>query len=502
MKKYIILTSLLCLSLLLSAQIPQWEQWGYPVKHSEWKGDYDVSIFPKSDGGFYYVRSQYDIKVFQTRIEADEYDANLERIRTVTLTPPYGTLGYLSYVDFHQIGEKYYMFLDLFVKEEQKTFLYVQEVDMQTGKLLDSPKEIANMPALTAIRAGEYEITFSPDGSKMLVTQNESSIKKSNERISFRVFDTQFKELWFNTHRLPYPSKLGVRNSPMINDAGNIYFFKEAKAAKGPRFLTFFTVDANGFTMNESTPNLGVHAIGGYRTMFDADQNPILIGYYQPSGKAKLVQGLSQPYGVFMTRFDAGGNEVYQKLNEFSDITDVKKGINNCTLKEVVPYGGGYAVIGEWEEMPMTSLSGSSMNGQPLSYKSRELYIAFIDPTGAMKGFAEIKKNNESTNDRGRHNSYFAMAQGGQLFVFFNDFKHKYDGSRPGPQPRRAPIMQTYDSQGQLFQTMVFDAMGVGGPDDEFHLCTDEVHQLGERTFLVKGASRVEVKMGTLTIPD
>lgn len=503
MKKLLLLPLFLSLVCLLSAQTTQWENWGVPSKISDWKGDADVRFFPKADGGFYHIRSQFDTKVFQTRIEADEYNAQMERKRTITLTPPYNFVGFPSFVDFHQIGDKFYMFLDKFVKEKQTAYLYVQEVDMESGKLLGELQEIASMAASSAMRAGEYEIAFSPNGEKMLVTQNESSIKKTREKVSFRIFDTQFNEVSFHTHELPYLAKIGRLNSPMITDAGRVYFFKEAKPDKGPRFLTFFANSADGKTLNESTPDLGVNAIGSYEAMLDKSQNPVLIGHYQPSAKAKLVQNSApQPYGIFVLHYDADGNEIDKKLNEFSDVTEVKRGLNNCHLQDVIAYDGGYLVVGEWQQEPFTSGTGTAINNEPLKYTSKQLYLSFLGKSGAMQGFVEIKKNNESVNDKGRHNSYFAIPYNDLVYVFFNDFKYKYDGSSPGVNPPKAPIIQGYDSQGQLFETTIHDGMGVGGRTDEFHLCTDEIHALGGNAYLIKGASRIEQKMGKLKIQD
>jgi hypothetical protein len=364
-------------------------------------------------------------------------------------------------------------------------------------------REIASMAAPNALRAGEYEITFSPDGSKMLVTQNESAIKKTNEKVSFRIFDNQFNELSFHTHELPYPAKVATLNSPMVSDKGRVYFFKEAKPEKGPRFLTFFAMSADGKSLKESTPDLGVNAIGSYKTMMDKSQNPVLIGYYEPSAKGGLVQSSApQPYGIFVLHYDADGNKIDEKLNEFSDFSDTKRGLNNCHLQEVIPYDGGYLVVGEWQTKPFTSPSGTSLNNEPLKFASKQLYLSFLGKSGSMEAFVEINKHNESVNDQGRHNSYFAIPHEASVYVFFNDFKYKYDGSSPGPNPHRAPVMQGYDSQGQLFETTILDGMGVGGPGDEFHLCTDEIHKFDDNTYLIKAASRIEQKAVKLTIQN
>lgn len=503
MKKLIIFSLLIGMFCLLSGQTFQWGKWGVPSKIPDWKGDYDIRFFPKADGGFYHIRSQFDTKVFQTRIEADEYNAQMERTRTVRLTPPYNFVGFPSFVDLHQIGDKYYMFLDNFVKEKKLAFLYVQEVDMESGELIGEMREIAHMVALSGLRAGEFEIAFSPDGSKMLITQNESAMKKTPERISFRIFDNQFNELSFDTYRLPYPAKIATRNSPMISDKGRVYFFKEAKPEKGPRFLTLFATSANGMTLNQSTPDLGMNAIGGYKAMLDKSQNPVLIGYYQPSAKAKLVQSSApQPYGIFVLHYDVDGNKMDEKLNEFSEFSDAQRGLNNCHLQEVIPYDGGYVVVGEWQTKPFTSPSGTSLNNEPLKFTSKQLYLSFLGKSGSMEAFVEINKHNESVNDQGRHNSCFAISHKASVYVFFNDFKYKYDGSSPGPNPLRAPIMQGYDSQGQLFETTILDGMGVGGPRDEFHLCTNEIHKFDDNTYLVKAASSIEQKAVKLTIQN
>lgn len=500
MKKTGLFLCLLSLSTIFFGQTVQWGDWGFPSKIPNWKGDVEERFYQKADGGFYAVRFQYDIKVFQTRIEADEYDAGFERVRTIDLTPPYNYVGFPSFVDFHPIGEKYYMFLDNFVKEKEKAFLYVQEVDMNSGKLLGEPREIAGMMAPSAIRAGEFEIAFSPDGQKMLVTQNESAMKKARERISFRIFDKAFNELSFNTYRLPFDAKIGVRNAPMITDEGRVYFFKEGKPDKGPRYLSMFASSENGLTLNQNTPELGMNAISDYKGMLNHLQRPVLIGYYQPASRVRLIASSEiDPHGVFIVKYDVDGNTMDLSLQDFSQHTATPS-LPNCHLKEVITHAGGFIIAGEWEQNPTLSYDGTPLGSKIPTYDSRQIYLTFLDKSGRFERMVEIDKQNKTVNDGGIFNSFFILPFKAGAHVFFNDLAHKHSAQKPKLINRPVPIMYTYSNEGVLVESVILDEMGVGGPEDDFRLCTDEVRSIGENTYLVKGASRAERKFGKLRI--
>jgi len=356
------------------------------------------------------------------------------------------------------LGEKLEMLYYTYKDDDNKSHLYIQQVNKSTLKSIGRPKEIAQLSYSGLKRhrtVVEYE--FSEDKSKLLILYSMLNKESSMLRFKMYVYDTREMELLWKTSEMPQ-FKDGIFSyvKYKVGNDGQVYLlgkhYKDADTykkrtitmAKGSRFLYITNSDYtyrvyqysdNGELVGASNitiPNKFIRDLD-----FTPQRKSILCrGTYSAPGTIS-VNGVfvfsldiqNQSIGELSTKKIVIPDEEHlnsskPELKKFKRITKNNDEWNmfNYNIGEMKKTASGikYFVVEQTIRGNVVEKSGNMLYYRPV-YKSGNLEVVFLTNDNEIERIGHINKL-QFVTDVTNFNSYIDFGVNGKVYFLYNSF--------------------------------------------------------------------------------
>lgn len=342
------------------------------------------------------------------------------------------TKGVMGNSEMHRLTEmdhgRILVFVEGWNKAEGKNSFLVKEV-REDGTVAEKGILLETEPATGLLKSARYSVSFSPDGSKLLVLTQKPFAKDEKEKIRLQVFTTDtYASVWKQDLTLENESDRAPSNDIAVDNAGNAYVFKNIRITMKER--QFRLITANAEQVKTTPLDLRTYHPVFQKMQFDQSGKLVICGmlavlgqnntnwqgtwYLLADKQGEILQNKVEPLGSDLLRM-AGISEKRAATENFS--------LDNYVLKDVVlkPSGGAWLITEELRK-------SSSVVGQavPPVYEYMFQYGGIM--TIAMDGDGNRqwtnwldKRQEERSLDPNRHYGSFAyQVKDGNLYYIWN----------------------------------------------------------------------------------
>jgi hypothetical protein len=410
-------------------------QWGAPSTFDKKYGEFDKIIGTSDKGTFILRKAQSD--VLHKLIYLERIDNNGKLLYTKEITPQWDNNFTLSFRDVQMVNGKICMFSTSWIKKEGKNHAYVQEVSSD-GVVLPEIKELDNLNSDKMLNTGEFYFAVSPDQSKLLLLREEMYTKEGNEKITFKVFDGSFKELWSKAEELPFETSHYGRNIPFVDNNGNAYLCKKVKVK--------FNYDYYAVSDGPAPAKLGRYKIDlgekiySYEVngAFDVNNNFVVAGLYDESSNE------ARSNGWFYYRVDAAkGLLAHSKtvfspdfLGNYMPKSQAEKGksVEGFKLKTILPKPDGSVLmlLERYSETKEVKVSGNekkitTQEDYNFTYNFTDIGVFCIKNDGTLAWNTIVKKEQKTKVDGGTFSSFASAVVNNDLVIVYSNATVLYE---------------------------------------------------------------------------
>jgi len=504
--KYFLLSLLSIVSTFASAQGPMNVQW------SKWY-DHESTVTPQAyfgndSSGYYGILETYNyyanafIKRKQQDLAFFKLDLKGEFVFTKKLSLKYKEETVRISQD-HTIGGQYYLFANFQSKKEKTVTILVYTLDKK-GNVSASPRELMVLPTLDEDDYA-YECYQDKDSSAFYI---RSSTGQNLEKGSFRLFKFDTALNLVATQDFKFPTDEFYQPDQMILHRNKIYILglvpRDLEVKRAAKYkLSSYDLKTYQSAHESITLNTGTTA--SCYLDFDAQENPVLTGFYVKEMRFKWDSKLLD--GFYCLKFDyATGNEIFNIQKEFPqevmmEFTTEKKAaagflLSELRIKSINNRSDGSMYI-------VSEHAANTYSGDHIYYTYQNLIVTSISKEGTIEWFKTIPKPKQSSImiDHVRFYSFLQGSAGDNVFFLYNE---NYDNpNRPKTIDHAGLIncndvittLATLDRKGNLTRQTVFKE------DNPKHkTCIEPINSLkiSEDTFILFRTSGQDAKLGLL----
>jgi len=203
----------------------------------------------QTDDAYYLLRKFGPISNETQLLE--KYDTKMNLVYAENIESGSGVQGDAMY---HRLTEfcngEVLVFLEGWNKAKGENSFHVASVNGDDGSV-GEPVLLETEPAQKLLKSAKYSVSFSPDGSKLLVLTQKPFTKGSKEDIRLQVFATSdFSSVWKQDITLNNESKKNPRNSIAVNNDGVAYLLSDFKISMKEHSFKLITA-GDGFDNSE-----------------------------------------------------------------------------------------------------------------------------------------------------------------------------------------------------------------------------------------------------------
>ena len=285
--------------------------------------------------------------------------------------------------------------------------------------------------------------------------------KRSPERFSLRVFDSDFEEIWNKEITLPYNDEVFSVEEYRVDNNGNVYLLGVIYADKSrtrrqgkPTYqYVILAYTQNGTQLEEYKISLGDKFITDLTFRVANDGNLVCAGFYSEVGTYSIR-------GTYFFRLNAKTKILYKKnLKEFNFdfVTEYmsdrrRKKAREAELRgdkkrqaELYQYAlddlilrsdGGALMVAEqyFVEERFSNDFGVYPNRfqtgrTDFLYNYNDIIVVNINPEGEIEWTTRIPKNQETYNDGGYFSSYAMSIVRDKIYFVYNDNGRNFDAN-------------------------------------------------------------------------
>lgn len=412
----------------LFAQEPVYN-WGEPCTNDHLDRKTEL-ILPLDGKGMAILRSQANSMYVKTYF-IEQYDARLKLIETTQVEFQGGVMGdQYDILDFQVMNGQIYVFVERWQKDYGHNTLSVRTLSLE-GKMT----EIADLDIINAekfMNRGQHEVSFSQDGSKLIVLSELPFVKKTNENFRISCFEVDgMKKLWSHEKETTWPSERGYENEIVVNNKGIALLFKRTKEKPLWKYA-IYTIGESGDLVENTDLKLMNHEIEEYELNFNSKNE--LIAYATVTNDGAIAE--KRVHGNWFAKYDADMKLVTIRQSDWdvSVLTQVggerlaeKAGayLSNYTLKDVLFREDGTAlVLLEEKKRQRDVVEGTT----PTQYRYTWTYggvltVALNPNSGEMLWSQFFDKQQKTTNvdAADEYGSFIYHLSGNRLFILWNN---------------------------------------------------------------------------------
>ncbi len=339
------------------------------------------------------------------------------------------------------------------LNKKDKTYtLYYRLFDEARMRPQGGPVRLADMDIERKKNAGSFQVTVSPDGSKVLINQQLPYAKQGRERFRLKVLDNDMAPLWDRDVDLPYEdSEFAVERVRVDNDGSVMLIgrkYAEKRDAKALRKDGLSTFVYHLITYRDDGSDAEDHPIQVQDKFFQdlsinvGDEGDILCGGFYGLKSANAISG------AFFLRLDRRTKAVvHSSFKEFdrdfitaymtekeekkatrkAERKDEELEMPSFELRDIVRReDGGSVLVGEqYRYYAVTTCTTTANGGQTCRtthhYVYNDIIVVNVDPQGDIEWAAKVPKRQHSVNDDGRYASYGMVVMKDRIHLLFND---------------------------------------------------------------------------------
>jgi len=422
--------------LLTSAQIPLFAQTDFHVCTGYTKEDDTIDRVFAEDATSFFVLAHNSINYKAHFKRYDRATCSQELSKELEL-PGEGEKKH-KLEGIERMPGHLYVFSSYYDKKTDRNMLYANSVD-RDGNSVGGTTEIDAIPDATNNKQGVYDVTFSPDRSRLATYRNINYWPKDPVKFTVRVMDAELKQQWSKEVQLPgYTGDDIIFQKYRVDDAGNMYMhvslkLNDAEKARYPddfykQTILFFDQGSGTMTQHDLMIPPGGGQRLGASFDFNDKQEIMAIGLVDEMNKG-ISTHLSSTY---FAKFNARDPEMKVMkvvplstafLNSWLEdpkLTTSKRLDNYYALKlHALPDGGALGVFGDrgqWNKLR----------------KEGNLIIIRYAADGSVLWERVILKDQAGNNRMENHYSHYELFDGNKLYFIYNDHKENIGAKTMG----------------------------------------------------------------------
>ena len=471
--------SIICIlgffSCFLTAQrsVPAQIEWGQELK--EPAGTTVTKTISMGKAGFYAVRRKRSNAISNDQFFIEHYSSNMNLKRAQKLDLKVKGKD-RDFEDIVMIGGELYLLSSFNNQAKKKNYLFLQQINKKGLRLAKDFRMIAETDARDRYKEGTFDLVVSGDSSKVLIYNQLPFNRNDPERFAFRIFDSQFNELWSRNIVLPYNDNQFSVEEYQIDNEGNVYLlgviyedrsnFRRQGRPTYRYVILAYTKD--GEEVQEYKIDISDKFITDLTFRVANDGNLVCSGFYSEKGTYSIK-------GTYFFRLDAQTKKIYNKnLKQFDFdflTTYMSEGrkerakkaeyegnerraaeLYNYSLdKLILRSDGGALLIAEQffivERMDNNRFVnyGVGFVNDPfmrptttrdIYYNFNDIIVVNIRPNGEIEWTARIPKQQETVNDGGYYSSYSHSVVQDKIYFVFNDNARNFQQPKEGKRRR------------------------------------------------------------------
>ncbi|KGL64089.1 hypothetical protein [Polaribacter sp. Hel1_85] len=277
-------------------------------------------------------------------------------------------------------------------------------------------------------RSGFYQISISPDKSKIAIVANMPYEKKKKETVKVWVYDNQLNLLWEQKETLTYNSEKVYEEKLFVQNSGEVIMSKKTNSHKKTRKSELLIFNSNSVDIVDfsSTDFMPMQT-----KLIEVNGNPMLTGFFW-DGKTVIIktnqtEGVDND-GAFL--FDLNTKKLLgaHKWNNTINSKDLK----SLQVISVNVINDDIYLLGEKQlETSEFKKGGNSMTTEiDYFYTYGSSVLVNIDTKGTLKSFKnlfESKKYKNNEKEKGSFSSLY-LEDGLRIFSNYNKKESKYRG--------------------------------------------------------------------------
>lgn len=412
----------------LWAQEPVYK-WGEPSTNENLDRQID-QLLNLGDKGFAILRSKLSTGMVKT-YWVERYDTELKLVDTKPVDYQGGVMGdSYDIVEIHVVNGVIYTFFEHWNKDFGHNTLSVRELSLDGSLTVIADLDIINAEKI--MNRGKHEVSFSQDGTKLIVLSQLPEIKKTFENFRITCFDVNgMKKLWSHEKETTWPSEKSYNNDIIVNNQGTALLFKKTWMKPEWKYA-IFTIGASGDLVENTNLNLEAREIIDHKLSFNANNELIAYATYTTNGSAYEKRVHGSWFGKYdkdmkletikQSDWDAavltqvGGERLASKSGAY---------LSNFNIKDLLfRPDGTILVLLEDMKLDREMIAGSTPIGYTYTWNYGGVLTVALDPSSGEKlwsQFFDKKQKTTNTTDWDEFGSFVYHLSGNRLFILWNN---------------------------------------------------------------------------------
>ncbi len=385
-----------------------------------------TSFLGSDETGYYILKKEGPIS--SEKIWLEKYSPDFKLLFTYNIESTSGVMGNSMMHRYTKMNKgKVIVFLEGWNKAESQNSLWLKEVGAD-GKMPETAIPLEKEFSTGQMKSADYSVSFSPDGSKLVVMTEKPYAKGQREELRLQVFSTDgytslwTKEITFENEAERYPS-----NDIVVTNEGTVFLYKDYKISNKEHTYQLFTYSKD--SEKKAVIDLMGYFPSAYKMQLDASGKLIMAGTLANAG-----ENASNWRGIWYLRADASGAVLQNKTEQLgADLLRLvvseknamqdNYSLDNYMLKDVLLKPDGGIILLAEEHRKNYSAIGTA---QPPVYNYELDYgnaaVISLDAEGNRQwGNFIVKKQHENTLNPDHHYGSIAyQLKNNNLYVVWN----------------------------------------------------------------------------------
>lgn len=389
-------------------------------------GAYWTKTLGQDASGYYLIREGGPIS--QRTILLEKYSPDMKLLFSSNIESASGVMGNSLLHRFTEMNKgRVTVFMEGWSKADGKNSFYVKEM-AEDGSWPDKGILLETEPSPGQLKSADYSVSFSPDGSKLLVLTEKPFVKGEREKLRLQVFSTDtYSSLWKQDLTLENESARGPDNTIVVDNEGTAYMFKDVKITNKEHIYQLITT---GKDFSKTTAiNLGTYYPTQQKLLIDNSGKLVIAGMLAVQGKSStnwqgmwnlsadregnILQNTTEPLGSDMLRLMVSEKAAQQEGYS----------LDNFVLKDVLlKPAGGILLLAEKQVTNRTTVPQSVPPVYQYELQYGDIAAISFDADGKRLWNTVIEKRQAefTMEPTMRYGSFAYQLKGNDLYLVWN----------------------------------------------------------------------------------
>jgi hypothetical protein len=431
---------------------------------------------------------------------------------------------------FTQLGDKYYWFFSTWEKGEGKETLYAQEVDVKTGGLKGSAREILSTTKLggTLVMSGwsghledKWNFYHSFDKKQLLIEYRKKPERRddsrSNDVIGFHVFDENLQKVWGREIRMPYTEKKMDNEDYQVDRNGNVYtlakvYNEEDGDRKHPDYrfeilkwskdqpqvtkIPFRFTDkfvSSALILEDEKGGVFVSGLYSRKRKSNSSDGVFLLKLDPNSNEmSSVMKGTYEFPASLLTQFESARKR--RRLERKDDKDEAEE--TNLVLRDVrIGEDGSIQIIGEEYFVEVVTYYDGKTTHTTYYYHYNDIMAMTLNSDGSLRWAQKIPKAQVSATGYSRRSpgdmGFKSYNFGGDTYFFFMDRESNMELDQEhapdlhNDKSRGVLVSVKVDQSGKMSKSLVFN-----GREEKVRISPMDFDEVGGNQLIVRGRAR------------